>query len=202
MKTILDFEASSFSGYPVEVGWCAADLSSGGSALIKRCPDWGERDWSYSAEKLHGITVERLEADGLPADEVVALLNQDIGTGEVISDNPEYEIAWLATLAHGAGIKPTFQFDHRTLEKHLFAAYAKAKASPSWVSPLLLPLTIRQIGLVHHRALDDAILNALKFVMLEVAVAGDRHGEQVAEALRQERIQSAQALLAAHGRRP
>ena len=60
MIVFLDFEASSLSkhSYPVEIAWVFEDGRSR-SFLIK--PKSGWTDWSADAEKIHGISRDRLQ---------------------------------------------------------------------------------------------------------------------------------------------
>lgn len=65
MIIFIDLEASSLhDGYPIEVAWCAEDLSVGASYLIHPAdwPHW--LSWDPGAEALHGLSADALERDG------------------------------------------------------------------------------------------------------------------------------------------
>lgn len=152
--------------------------------LIRRPVIWTDYEWSSRAEDMHGITREMLDARGLPVETVVKRLNGDIGAADVFSDNPDFDGGWLKRLAEAAGIAPLYTINMVPLDQQV--------EKPPGVSPLLLPLTIRQSGIVYHRALDDAIVGAFEAALPELTDEG----------VRREYVQRARKLLADFGRRP
>lgn len=137
----LDVEASSLShGFPLEVAWCSADLLHGASYLVRPAPGWLDRfAWTREAEALHGLTRERVAAEGLPADEVADRLAADLAGRLVRSDNPSFDGGWLRLLRD----PPPVALDHAT------APGGPALGAKSDLTP--------------HRALDDAVLLAMAF---------------------------------------
>lgn len=131
----LDVEASSLmGGFPVEVAWCSADLRRGATYLIRPTPAW-RRDlgWSAEAESLHGLSYERLHAEGLDPPEVAVRLAEDLRHAVVRSDNATFDGGWLE-----------FLFDP--------LPFALDEARPPGV-----PALMREHGLRPHVALDDAV---------------------------------------------
>lgn len=147
----LDVEASSLRhGFPLEVGWCSADLLHGASFLIRPLPHWldGYR-WSREAEDMHGLTVDRLEREGLRPEEVVERLVADLNGFRVCSDNPAFDDGWLRLLRD----PPPFEIDRER-------------------PPGLPAMQSTGSGLRPHRALDDAVMLAMAFASF--AASGDR----------------------------
>lgn len=155
----IDFEASGLGrrGYPIEVA--LADPASGlvVSWLIRPTAAWqAEGEWQKAAEAVHGLTLARLEADGLPVELVAAeFLALARGT-ELLSDNPRFDDKWLGDLLNAAGIAepppPMADFDRFLREVAIIAgreaelpdAWERARARfPDW-----------------HRAGPDAARNA------------------------------------------
>lgn len=153
MTTVyLDVEASSLhDGYPVEIGWCSADLVYGQNYLIAP-DDWPHwLGWDPAAEALHGLSVERLTQASAPPWVVAQQLKVDLaklGATRVLSDSPGYDQAWLAELCALDG-PPELPF---TLEQ----------GDRDFAEPLVdaVRRVTRAAGLVQHRALDDAIWQA------------------------------------------
>lgn len=94
----LDIEASSLTGWPIEIG-----LSQPGSvgidtwsSLIHPRPDWRDADWDPDAEKVHGIARQRLQS-APPADLVREAVEERM-QAVMVSDCPEFDGKWLAML--------------------------------------------------------------------------------------------------------
>lgn len=194
----LDFEASSLSdaSYPVEVGWCDHALTKGWSTLIRPHPAWTE--WGVAAEQLHGLTRARIKHDGLLAAEVMGRLNADLAGQEIVSDNPAWEQFWLSRLAAAAGVAPAFTIAEVSFEAVLTAAVQQAKTGAPDV--LLIKLLQRDVGVRPHRALDDAIGNALRLGQVAVLALHDHQGAEAAGQFRQRLVGSAKRLLELHDR--
>jgi len=110
----IDFEASCLPrdgrSFPIEVG--IADAAGRyRSWLIRPHADWVGWTWTREAERLHGISREQLERDGLPANVVLNELNTVIGDGKVIADS-WLDAAWLDTLCTAAGFEARFAIVH------------------------------------------------------------------------------------------
>src|SRR6478735_11535161 len=89
MIVFLDFEASSLSkhSYPVEIAWVFEDGRSR-SFLIK--PKSGWTDWSADAEKIHGISRDRLQEEGSDIELVVGELMAELSGHELYASSPSW----------------------------------------------------------------------------------------------------------------
>lgn len=106
----IDFEASSLdliASYPIEVGICMPDGALH-SWLI--CPHVLWQDWSASAEQIHGISREHLEAEGTAVTEVARALNRLL-PAQVFCDAWTFDSFWLHRLFRAARIRPEFQLE-------------------------------------------------------------------------------------------
>jgi hypothetical protein len=114
--TAIDFEASCLPrhgrSYPIEVGIACAHFSH--NWIIRPHDSWAGWDWTQEAQSLHGLTHDRILAQGLPVDVVLAQLTQAIGNNRVVADSliDQY---WLDTLAQAAGAPRPFRIDHVSL---------------------------------------------------------------------------------------
>lgn len=142
MLVFIDVEASSLkNGFPIEVAWCAADLKSAASYLIRPEPAWWDRfAWTAEAEGLHGLDRAILQDRGVPAAQVVEHLLADLTGADVQSDNPAFDRGWLSVLF---GKDPPFPIGQ--------------------TQPAGAAMLSSDIGLRKHRALDDAVALAMAF---------------------------------------
>jgi len=100
----IDFEASGFGpySYPVQVGWAVpGGLSE--SHLIRPSTAWLNAHWDYRAERLHGISRERLIEVGEPPTTVVACLVRAAQGRRLYADNVGHDERWLNLLLQAAG---------------------------------------------------------------------------------------------------
>ena len=177
----LDFEATSLASgsTPIEVAWCSHDLRRGWSALIKPCLGW--TDWSVMAERLHGISQSRLDADGLMADDVMRRLNADLAAAppvKCVSDNPEFDRRWLARLADGAAVGVAFSIEPIPLDGLLAGARIRAGLTlGDEVHPLAAKRMADDAGLIDHRALPDVIRHAFRHAAIMLAQVDLEAGE-------------------------
>ena len=117
----IDFEASSLSidSWPVAVAWAKldGDQISSGVDIIKPMPDWigGDRTvdmhwqgWSDVSADFHSFSKEQLLADGLPATDVLADLEQAFA-GHLVYADSGFDHDWLRQLAVGAGRETSIQ---------------------------------------------------------------------------------------------
>lgn len=102
----LDFEASSATGWPIEVGWAepVAGHVVSQSFLIRPEPEWDDAEWDDIAAEVHGITPDQLARDGLPASIVADRVAAALDGRLLVSDAADADGAWLARLmeAHPA----------------------------------------------------------------------------------------------------
>ncbi|MBZ2169629.1 MULTISPECIES: hypothetical protein [Marinobacter] len=144
----IDFEASSLdliASYPIEVGICMPDGTLH-SWLITPHVLW--KDWSESAEGIHGISRTLLDAEGIAVREVAHQLNGMLPS-QVFCDAWTFDSFWLHRLFKAARVQPAFQLES--------------------ISSLLNPAQVREwstvrqgviadLGLPVHRAANDALI--------------------------------------------
>jgi len=144
----IDFEASSLdlvSSYPIEVGICLPNGDTK-SWLIKPHVVW--RDWSEKAARIHGISKETLENEGLEISQVVSELNALLD-GPVYCDAWAFDSFWLHRLFKAGKCKPNFQLDSITsiLDEVQIDQWQDIRAG-----------VIDSLQLVRHRAANDALI--------------------------------------------
>ena len=116
MSTIftLDFEASCLPhhgrSFPIEVGVAGPD-GLVKSWLIKPDAAWAGWTWTPEAEAMHGLSRERLEREGLPAEVVLDELRA------VLRGQPAYadsylDARWMRLLEAAAGAPPLVDVRH------------------------------------------------------------------------------------------
>ena len=103
MKVFLDFEASSLAdhSYPIEVAWVFQDGRSV-NHLVRPAPAW--TDWDEKAEAIHGISRERLVAEGEPHEMVAARMVEALSGHDLFASAPSWDGKWLSVLLRGAGL--------------------------------------------------------------------------------------------------
>lgn len=144
----IDFEASSLdliASYPIEVGICMPDGTLH-SWLIAPHVLW--QDWSQSAEQIHGISRETLEADGIAVSEVAQALNELLPE-QVFCDAWTFDSFWLHRLFRAARISPAFQLES-------ISALLDTRQVRQWSA--LRQQVITELGLPVHRAANDALI--------------------------------------------
>ena len=144
----IDFEASSLdliAGYPIEVGVCMPDGQLH-SWLIQPHVLW--LDWSTSAERIHGISRDRLKREGRPVAEVANALNKLL-TGQVFCDAWTFDSFWLHRLYKTAHVRPQFQLES-------IAMLLDAEQIEHWSE--CRQAVIGNLGLPVHRAANDALI--------------------------------------------
>ncbi len=144
LPRFLDCEASSLSdnSYPVEIAWSAPD-GSVESHLVRPAPDWDE--WSEQSEEVHGISRERLLAEGLPSWIVARRMNESLAGAILHSDAPAFDTFWIDRLFEQHGEDRTFEIRHADLA---FGVTANRLAE-------LTPRAWELAGGSPHRAADD-----------------------------------------------
>ncbi len=106
----LDFEASGLGpgSWPVEIGW-ARSGEEAHSLLIKPHDAWALAEWNPVAERMHGFTIDCLQAEGHEVGEVCDVLDGELIGATVYSDAPSYDGFWLTVLYDAAERSPTFE---------------------------------------------------------------------------------------------
>jgi hypothetical protein len=106
----LDFEASSLASasYPIEVAWSLPDGAIESHLISPASIDrW--TDWSAQAERLHGISLAQLLAEGQSPAWICRRLNEPLAGQIVYTDAPDYDGAWLDELFSACrGGRPSF----------------------------------------------------------------------------------------------
>jgi hypothetical protein len=98
----IDLEASSLDprGYPIEIGWAAADgLISVryDSLLIRPTLDWRESGhWSEESAAVHRISWGDLTRDSMDVLDVVPRIDAAFAGKTLVSDAPDTDLRWLA----------------------------------------------------------------------------------------------------------
>ncbi|CAA7627620.1 hypothetical protein [Magnetospirillum sp. SS-4] len=175
MLALLDIEASSLlspHSYPIEIGWVAADLSAGYVALISPEPDW--TDWSAEAELIHGLAPDAIRRLGEPATEVASALNDMLSGAEIATDSPGIDARWLQRLFVAAYIPAVIPLlpcmDGEAAGPHVIQdsdTILVRTAEQSSISAEDLEVigsaVFHGAGLRRHRALDDALFQAICF---------------------------------------
>ncbi|PCM44179.1 hypothetical protein [Marinobacter sp. ANT_B65] len=148
IPAFIDFEASSLdliASYPIEVGVCMPDRTLH-SWLIEPHVLW--KDWSESAEQIHGIARATLLSEGSPVSEVAHHLNQLL-SGYVYCDAWTFDSFWLYRLFRAAGVKPGFQLES-------VSALLDARQVTQW--PSARRQVIADLDVPVHRAANDALI--------------------------------------------
>ena len=107
---IIDLEASGFGrgSYPIEVGFALEDRQVH-SFLIKPAPGWTH--WSEEAEKIHGISRDQLEEDGLTAREIALKMNELLRGKTLYSDAWSFDSSWIGRLFDEAELVQRFRIE-------------------------------------------------------------------------------------------
>jgi hypothetical protein len=166
VSIFLDFEASSFDGYPVEVGWAVADPESGIIAteghIIRPPQDWLDdtENWNPSAQKIHGLSLLDLEKHGESVKVVAERMETALGGHlEIYSDNVAYDGFWMNQLAWAAGYKNGLDIQLLQVEASLLAT--DRKWSPQFYANQkkfldLAASKAQKVSAPNHRASADA----------------------------------------------
>ena len=114
MILFVDFEASSLTqdSFPIEVAW-VGENGIGEAHLIRPAEAWLRTvrtgtAWSKASEAVHGISLKQLIDEGEPVDAVARRALAVLGApgGRAVSDQPNYDAAWLRDLLDAAGLGP------------------------------------------------------------------------------------------------
>lgn len=211
MFVFFDFEASSLrrGSWPVEIGWVRADLSAAGSALITPASSWSTEIWDAGSEEVHGISLPQLRKHGRPPAEIAESMNRDLGEDSILVCDSPKDWEWLRILFAEAAAKPVFAMAPlQPVDPNLFPAWREQVARHDFLAQLAQALRRnsrhadpnakewgalkKDVGLVEHIAVHDAMNLALAFISADGAVED--------EALRDAVVEKAKALLEANAR--
>lgn len=179
MIRFIDFEASSLlpGSYPIEVAW-VDEGGQGESYLIRPDPEWLMPEaWSRESQAIHGISMDVLMAEGVPAERVAARAFEVLRPLHVMacSDQPAFDGFWLDVLLELIDLPPG-EGVRLIASRHLYglACARLAELIPPMaegVERTRLEQRARALGAeivaraeevealrprVHHRALPDA----------------------------------------------
>lgn len=146
IPTFIDFEASSLdlvASYPIEVGICTG-TGQIASWLIKPFVLW--KDWSESAQRIHGICPATLATEGLEISQVADQLNELLPP-VVYCDAWTFDSFWLHRLYKPTGKRPSFQLES-------VSTLLSQEQCASWAEVRLA--VIDELGVETHRAANDA----------------------------------------------
>lgn len=160
----LDFEASSLGkqGYPIEVAWV---LSSGEeeSHLIRPDPTW--TDWDTKAEAIHGLSRDRLQAEGQPVADVARRMMSALAGYGLYATAPSWDGKWLSRLLRTAGLprhalrlEDTEAIHRQTMREVLLEMSIPAELHDELMKKVLSQAERKddELGPAEHRALADA----------------------------------------------
>ncbi|MAL97934.1 hypothetical protein [Hydrocarboniclastica marina] len=146
IPTFIDFEASSLdlvASYPIEVGICTGS-GQVDSWLIRPFVLW--KDWSESAQRIHGICPSTLAEEGLEISQVIERLDTLLPP-VVYCDAWTFDSFWLHRLYKPTGKRPAFQLES-------VSTLLSPEQCASWAEVRLM--VIEELGVETHRAANDA----------------------------------------------
>jgi hypothetical protein len=164
MLAFLDFEASSLGkhGYPIEVAWV---LSNGEeeSHLIRPDPAW--TDWDLKAETVHGLSRDRLHAEGASVADVAHRMMCALTGYELYATAPSWDGKWLSRLLRTAGLprhalrlQDTEAVHRQTVQEVLLEMSVPTELHDGLMKNVLSQAQRKddELGPAEHRALADA----------------------------------------------
>ncbi len=117
--------------------------------------------WDENAEALHGLSIDRLNRDGLQPGEVCDRLCEALDGFDVYSDAPDWDEYWMMRLFDAAGRRVSIKlFDFAQLMPML---------QQSEKAELLLMAELH--GARRHRAADDALYLQLLYRLTHPAAS-------------------------------
>jgi len=141
--------------YPIEVGIANIDLAVQ-SWLIRPPSSWTKWNWSFTAERVHGISREKLLLEGIDVVESATRLNALLSDRIVLSDAPSYDERWLLTLFAAANMRMEFAIE--SLDEAILVAACGNRSVFERVEEV--KPTVEMVFKRTHRAGDDALQNA------------------------------------------
>lgn len=156
---IIDLEASGFGrgSYPIEVGF-ALENREVYSFLIKPEDDWTH--WSEEAEKIHGITRDQLQEEGMSIEDIALKLNEMLRGKTLYSDAWSFDSSWIGRLFDSANIVQRFRIE--TINKLL-----KHDQVEFWHPTK--EAVLEELGLKAHRAAIDVQVLQETYLRIEKA---------------------------------
>ncbi len=176
MLVFLDFEASSLAdkSYPIEVAWVFEDGRSR-SSLLRPAPGW--TDWSVEAERIHGLSRERLDTEGAAVEAIAHEMVETLSGHALYASAPSWDGKWLSVLLRAAGLpRHTLRLGK---SDDAFAATARdilgTTADDTEIAALVDGIITRtQPNPPAHRALADAKLELERWHRVQQAAMAMR----------------------------
>lgn len=171
LPAFVDIEASGLSdnGYPVEIGLALpSPLEAGNweirllSWLVQPAPQWLEDQdaWCTTAEQIHGLKLDQLQAAGLAPADVARELDQALFGRTMVADTgPEgMDAFWLGRLADAAG--QPWSSRRWPLSGMKSGDWIAAAAQRTGISRMRVAMIIQTAPEVTHAAAEDALREA------------------------------------------
>jgi hypothetical protein len=173
MHVFLDFEASSLSddSFPVEVAWIFEDGRSR-SSLLRPIAEW--TDWSVEAERIHGLSRARLEAEGAPVDQIAREMVETLTGHRLYASAPSWDGKWLSVLLRGAGLPRHALRLGKSDDAFLDAARAALGDAVDITALVSRVITETEPAVPAHRALADATLELERWRRVKAAAQTER----------------------------
>jgi hypothetical protein len=165
----LDVESSGIArgSFPIEIGWAWADGTAlrAQSLLIRPHDSWLAREgaWDPVSVAVHGLTLERLLAEGLEVGAACDALDAAFAGRVVASDTGVggWDDDWLLTLYEAAGRERPWDIAEKPAGSHVAARLRAAQLLPAVVRPALKPFVPPHT----HAAAEDALAFAWEWAM-------------------------------------
>ncbi|WP_376772356.1 transcriptional regulator [Microvirga arabica] len=133
------------------------------SHLIRPDPTW--TDWDLKAETIHGISRDRLHAEGAPVADVAARMLSALAGYTLYATAPSWDGKWLSRLLRTAGL-PRHALrlqDTEAVHRHTVHEVLRGMGVPADLHDGLMTKVLSQaqrkddeLGPAEHRALADA----------------------------------------------
>lgn len=171
LPAFLDVEASGLSdnGYPIEIGLALPSPLGGGnweilllSWLVR--PSWRWLDdqdaWSTTAEQVHGLTLDRLQAEGLAPAEIARELDRTLLGRVLVADTgPEgMDAFWMRRLTATAG--EPWSSRGWPLSDRKSGEWIAAAAQATGISKMRAIMMVQTAPEATHAAAEDALREA------------------------------------------
>lgn len=158
MPIIIDLEASGFGrgSYPIEIG-VALPNGELHAWLLKPLADWVH--WDDSAERVHGISRQRLEREGMAPRTVARTLNSLLEGKTVYTDGWGVDTTWMSLLFHETDLLQRFRLES------VFSLLDQ-DGMDSWAATR--ERVLQETSLVPHRAGTDALIVQTTYRFLSV----------------------------------
>lgn len=193
----LDVESSGIArgSFPIEIGWAwpapdAARLRAR-SLLIRPEPAWLAREgaWDPAAVPVHGLTLERLQAEGIGTAEACDVLDAALEGQVVATDTGAggWDDDWLALLYEAAGRTPRgWAIAEKPSGSHVAQRLRELGLAPTAIRPALKPWLPQHT----HAAAEDALAFAWEWAIAAPLAAKLAGRDEATQAEKVDRLSS------------